>query len=364
LTKRIVGPAHLVYTVLLFASQAVTMDASMRWLLLLCCSLAVAKAPDATEGDVRSLLAANQYDRAERLLLDSLKQRPDWETGRLLLGQLYYQTGRLADARREALAASGIRQSYDANILLAKIAFDLRLLNESIEWLNKAKSNKPAEPEIYKLLGLVYALGGVKKQSAAAFHQAVRLAPSNWEYHYFEGRALYDLEQFPEARRELAVALRLNPSSVRPWTALGQVQERTQDPAGAEESYRKAVSLCGGHSRECAWPLLELGRAVEGRTGVDNSEAYFRQALAARPDWAKPHYYLGKFLVAQEHVQEARKEFEAAVSLDGTKPEYFYQLAQVCRELGDQANAKRYFARFQQIQAEQKNRPPMELEQP
>ena len=56
-----------------------------------------------------------------------------------------------------------------------------------------------------------------------------------------------------------AIAIELNGVSVRAWTALGQLQERTQDLAGAEQSYRKAVALCGDQTRECGWPLLELG---------------------------------------------------------------------------------------------------------
>jgi tetratricopeptide (TPR) repeat protein len=332
--------------------------------VLLYCFLVAAEGPAATESEIRNLFLSGQYDRAEQLLRSGLKQRPGWEVGRLLLGQLYYQTGRFADARREALAAAGMRQSYDAYILLAKTALDLKRLNESIDWLDKARLHKPAEPEIYKLLGMVYSLAGVKKESAAAFHQAVLLEPSNWEYHYFEGRALYDLDQFAGARRALALALQLNPSSVRAWTALGQLQERTRDLVAAEDSYRKAVVACGGRGRECSWPLLELGRVVEGGPDANHSEAYFRRAIDARPDWAKPHYYLGKALAARDQPREARKEFESAVALDGSKPEYFYQLAQVCGTLGDTATAKRYLARFREIQAEQKSTPPMELEQP
>ncbi len=337
----------------------------MVWPLILCCALSVwgDSESSALESRIRSLIDSGQIARAEQRLATELRRHPDWEQGHLLLAQVFHQTGRLPEARREALTANRIRKSYDACVVLAKVALDSKELNESIDWLSQASAARPEEPEVYKLLGMVYALGGVKQESAAAFFQAIRRAPRNWEYHYLAGRALYDLERFAEAKREFAVAIELNAASVRAWTALGQLQERTQDLADAERSYRTAVMLCGDRKRECGWPLLELGRVTETRSEAE-AQQYFAKAVAARPDWAKPHYYLGKALAAREEFEAARKELESAVRLDGSRPEYFYQLGQVCRQLGDKETAKHYLMRFREVQAEQEKSSPMQLEQP
>jgi len=340
----------------------------MPWLCLFLCAilLPAAASPSSlpAETEIRGLINSSQYARAEKLLLDALKKQPDWESGHLLLSQVYYQTARFDAARREAASATALHQSFDACMLAARANFELKQLNESIEWLNKASALKPDEAEIYKLLGLVYALGGVKAESAAALLQAVRLAPANWEYHYLAGRALYDLENFPDSRRALTRALELNASSVRAWTALGQLQERTREPAAAAASYLKAADLCGNRNRECAWPLLQLGRLAEDGSITGDAEAYFRRSVAARPDWAKPRFHLGKALAARDQFREARKELESAIGLDATRPEYFYQLGQVCRQTGDAAGARRYLDRFRELQAEQKSTVPMELQQP
>jgi cytochrome c-type biogenesis protein CcmH/NrfG len=77
--------------------------------------------------------------------------------------------------------------------------------HESIEWLEKAARRQPEYPEIYKLLGVNYALGGMLKESEKSFRRSVELDPRNWELHYLLGRSLYeadDLKNAEDAFRE------------------------------------------------------------------------------------------------------------------------------------------------------------------
>src|SRR5262249_27498887 len=157
-------------------------------------------------------------------------------------------TGRYSLAERSGLAAVSVRDSVDAFMALAVATMNLRKLNDSISWLDKASKRQPANPEIYKVLGLDYALGGMLRQSEQAFRQAAELAPGDWELHYLDGRALYELEKFQDSERVLERATEQNPTSVKAWTALGQAADRLGDAARAEENYRRAVDLCRGAS--------------------------------------------------------------------------------------------------------------------
>jgi tetratricopeptide (TPR) repeat protein len=160
-------------------------------------------------------------------------------------------------------------------------------------------------------------------------------------------------------------AIKLNPSSPKPWTALGQVQEKLYDSGAAEESYQKAVGLCGPQTPECAWPLLQLGFLTERQKGPQAAESYLRQAVAARPDWAKPHFYLGKTLAALGNFDGARTEMEAAVRLDEQKSQYHYQLAQLYRQLKETQKAKRHLERYQALaDLERTKRAPAEFSSP
>ncbi len=312
--------------------------------------LAAAQAPQVQiPQHIQALLDAHKYPEAEEALQTQLQRSPDWDVGYLLLGQIYNLTGRYELAEHSALCAIRIRESVDGFMVLAVATMHLQRLNESIGWLEKAANRRPDYAEIYKTLGMLYALGGMLKESEKAFRRAVELKPEEWEFHYFEARALYELGEFQDSSKALQRAIDLNPSSPKAWTALGQVQERLYGPSAAEETYRKALELCSSRARECAWPLLQLGVLISRRVGAQEAEPYFRQAVRDRPDWAKPHFYLGKTLAALGDLIGARKTIETAVHLDGSRSEYHYQLAQVYRRLRDHEKAEQEMGRYQAL---------------
>src|SRR5438309_1451375 len=169
-------------------------------------------APLRVPDNIQALLDAHQYAHAEQAVQSELEHFPNWETGHLLLAQIYNLTGRYDLAERSALAAIRQRESLDGFMLLALASMRLKKLNESIEWLDKAALQQPDNPEIYKLLGLDYALGGMLKESERAFRHSTELEPKNWELQYLLGRALYELELLSDSQKSLRQAIELNPS--------------------------------------------------------------------------------------------------------------------------------------------------------
>jgi tetratricopeptide (TPR) repeat protein len=299
--------------------------------------------------NIQELLDAHQYSQAEQLIRSELGDKPSWDVGYLLLAQIYTITGRYDLAEQSALSAVRLRESLDGFMLLALASQHLNKINESIEWLEKAAQRQPEHSEIYKLLGVNYALGGMLKESEKSFRRSVELDPKNWELHYLLGRSLYETDDLKNAEEAFQRAIEQSPSSVKTWTALGQVQERLHDQVMAGESYRKALQLCGSQARECAWPMLQMGFLTERRKGVREAEPFFRRAAAARPDWAKPHFYLGKALVALGDLGNAQEELETALRLDEGKSQYHYQLAQLYRRLNQPQKAKEHLTRYQAL---------------
>jgi tetratricopeptide (TPR) repeat protein len=294
---------------------------------------------------LQELLKARQFTEAEQIIRAQLMSSPDWEAGHLLLAQIYTQAGKYDLAEQSAAAAVRVRESADGYMLLAVATMRLTRLNDSIGWLEKAARRYPDYPEIYRLLGLDYALGGALREAETAFRKAVQLAPDSWEHYYFLGRTVFELGRVDEALPVLQRAVRLNDASVKAWTALGQVQERVGTDAAAEASYRKAVELCGD-GPECAWPLLQIGYRYSKQAKFSDALPYFRRAVQVRPAWARTHFYLAKTMAELNDLAGARTELEQATSLDDSQSEYHYQLAHVYRRLGDPRNADIEFARF------------------
>ncbi|PYT31123.1 MAG: hypothetical protein DMG57_05820 [Acidobacteria bacterium] len=306
--------------------------------------------------DIQALLDRHDYAGAEQALYTRLEASPEWETGHLLLAQIYNTTGRYEMAERTGLAALRLRESLDALMALAVADMNLRKLNESVGWLEKAAKRQPNDPEIYRVLGLDYALGGNMQESEKAFRRATQLAPENAKLAYLEGRALYEIEKFPAARQSLERAVDRNPLSTKSWTALGQVYDRMGDAAGAERHYRKALEVCGSTQRECAWPQMELGFLASRHSGEKEAEQYFRRAVDARPDWAKPHFYLGKMLAASGNLAAALAELESAARLEPDQSQHHYQLAQVYRRLGKVKQSEQHLARYRELVETERNK--------
>jgi tetratricopeptide (TPR) repeat protein len=306
--------------------------------------------------NIQALLDARQYSQAEQLIQAEIERTPTWDIGYLLLAQIQNMTGRYDLAERSALSAVRLRESLDGFMLLALAAQRQNKLNESIEWLEKAAQRRPDYSEIYKLLGVNYALGGMLQESEKALTRAVQLDPSNWELHYLLGRSLYELGELKRSQGALQDAAARNPSSSKPWTALGQVEEKLHDLKQAEKNYRKALELCEPQGTDCAWPLLQMGLLAERQKGPREAESFFRQAVNSRPDWAKPHFYLGKVLVALKELEDGRSEMETAIRLDGGKSEYHYQLAQLYRRINEIQKAEQHLLRYQALSSLERER--------
>lgn len=312
-------------------------------------ALRAGDAPAEVPEEIRALLAGQKFAEAEKLLLNSLTRSPEWERGYLLLGQIYARTGRYEQAESSTRAAVRRRESLDAFMLLATTCMKQRKLNESIAWLEKAAARRPDFPEIYKLLGLDYALGLNPVESEKAFRRATELGPTDWELHYVHGRSLFELRRFDESERALRKAVELNRQSTKAWTALGQTLEMLYDASGAEASYRTALSLCQREVSECAWPLMQLGFLSTRHKSPEEAESYFRRAVTLRPDWAKPHFYLGKTLASRGDLAGARAEMEIALQIDSVRPEYHYQIARVFQRLGETRKFELHMAQYNTI---------------
>jgi len=89
------------------------------------------------------------------------------------------------------------------------------------------------------------------------------------------------------------------------------------------------------------------------------------RAVEARPDWAKPHFYLGKTLAALGELSAARTELEAAARIEPDLSQHQYQLAQVYRRLGNVEKAEQHLARYRElVELERKKKTPAEFNVP
>lgn len=157
---------------------------------------------------------------------------------------------------------------------------------------------------------------------------------------------LHAWEQYDLAARAYEEAQQRAPNDVAWWALAGLLATRTGQHARAAECYGRAVALEPSPLLRLrhADALLESGQLDEAR------RAY--QAVLTLPG-AEPaaRYGLGRIAVASGDVVAARVDLERAVSLEPTFGAAHYALAQVYRKTGDLAAARQAVARQQQCLA-------------
>jgi tetratricopeptide (TPR) repeat protein len=164
-------------------------------------------------------------------------------------------------------------------------------------------------------------------------------------------------EAFPKARAAALKALDLHPDLAEAHTALANVKEDYDwDWSGAEQDYKRAISLNPGYEVAHAWYsslLVELGRMPEALAEAKKAQEldplsgfinanlasvlYFsgdyeqaidqcRKTLAVDPGNARAHRNLARVYAQQRLYPKAVMELNTALALSPDNPDYLSEL--------------------------------------
>ncbi len=198
------------------------------------------------------------------------------------------------------------------------------------------------------------------QQALAAFAEAEKLQPNNFEVHFAAGQVLEKQNQLDAAAKEYETAAVLDPKSIEPVVALSVVYTKQQKYAQAEAMLRKLLAAdpqnqavrtqlgrilaAEGKNDEAA---KELGGAGDGKIPDDphaalelgtlyvkagkyaEAEQLFRSAVQKLPRDAEAHYALGSVLMQEKKYPEAQQELLMTVKLKPDLGEAYGNLAVV-----------------------------------
>ncbi|GAA0707024.1 type IV pilus biogenesis/stability protein PilW [Dokdonella soli] len=181
--------------------------------------------------------------------------------------------------------------------------------------------------------------GSVKKEDAATQRQdAARVHTELGQKYLQQGKLEMALEK-------LNKALSFDPDYVDAHTVLAVLYENINDPAKAEEHYKRAAQLRpkgGAEQNNYGTFLCKLGRYGE-------SQGYFERALAD-PFYKTPSVALtnsGSCLLKAGKRDEAEKALRLALEQSPNDGEALIQLASVLYEKGDYFKARAFVQRFE-----------------
>ena len=174
-------------------------------------------------------------------------------------------------------------------------------LQQAVARLQLAVKQSPAKAQPWKALGVAYAMAGDYAAAELPFEMACGLDKKLPDACYFWARALYALNKFEPAIRELNKLE--EPQTGRIFTALGQAEEAL------------------GNSRE--------------------AEKAFQKALAAKDSAGESRLHYGIFLFRSGRISESGDMLEASLKLLNRSPEAAAELGRVRYQQGNLAEAER-----------------------
>ena len=155
--------------------------------------------------------------------------------------------------------------------------------------------------------------------------------------YFSEGKTTFALD-------ELKQALVIDPSYAQAYNLRGLVYMRLNDPALAEESFKRAMALDPGDSgalQNLGWMMCQSGRFSEANDAFDRVLANPRYT-----DRAKTLLTMGLCQAQAGRVEEAERSLTRSYELDAGNPIAAFNLASLLFKRGELVRAQFYIRRL------------------
>jgi tetratricopeptide (TPR) repeat protein len=250
---------------------------------------ALLQAGDALDkGDVH--MAMNLYE-------DILRGTPDHHEACLMLGSLYGETGRLAEATELLQRAIASRpEDASAGLVLARIHHATGQLSQAIDLLEQVRQTAEDVELTYTLATLVEQTGDRER-----------------------ARYLYEH------------AIEQDPDATGAWLAMGSFRMSAGEFEAAEGAYREALRCEPGNP--IATRFLSVALTQQDR--AEEAEGLLRAALEQNADDPELHYYLAHALQQQGMSTEALASCDQALALAPDERRFIIKKAEIFEGTGD-----------------------------
>lgn len=191
-----------------------------------------------------SLFNTGQFNEALPLAQDMTVCFPGHWMGWKMLGVLFNQMGRSADALLPMQkAAALLPDDAEAHNNLGITLQELGRLDEAESSYRRALQIHPDYARAHSNLGSTLQSLGRLDEAEASYRQAIRIKPDYAKAHCNLGAILQELGRLDEAEASLRQALQLDPDDADAHNNLGAVLQAANRLDEAEASYRRAIQI-------------------------------------------------------------------------------------------------------------------------
>jgi predicted Zn-dependent protease len=237
---------------------------------------------------------------------------------------------------------------------LGQLFLQQNRLGEAIAEFQAAAYLSPKLPHVYCQLAQALVDERRRDDALASLEVAFRVTPDCPHALSVQGEQALRDDNLKPALEAFQKAAKLDPGSVLAHEKVGYILLKTQQYAGARDALEQGLKAAPGH------PGLHLllGEVYQklgsDPTSLATAEKHLLAALPGSPEAPSIHASLGQLYLARGALDEARREFEAALVERPRMPEARYGLAQTAQRQGKTAEAARHQSYFAETQQEQR----------
>lgn len=272
--------------------------------------------PGLEEPDVVAILPAieSRNDQVVIRLIEGLAARRLATNATLpRLAAAYERKGNFEESRR--VYESAFRNSpVSASLLLdlARISWKQKDYPGTLGYLAHARELEPKNPAIHFLFGLASNEMGIPVEARKSLEKALEFAPDNPYYNYAMGAVLLEWSEKAQAIPYLKKFLALKPGDARGRLALATAYFSVLDNEHARAELKPLVEI--PQTRAGAEYLL--GRIAAQEDDWNTAAGHFRKLVEIEPNAPEGHAELGAALLELHDAESARRESDAALSID------------------------------------------------
>jgi tetratricopeptide (TPR) repeat protein len=236
-----------------------------------------------------------EYEKARRISLDNARAHRQ-------LGLSYFQLGEIAKAYQFLLKAESLLPADpDVRLKLAQVYLIGGRPGDAIREAEAILISNPQNTDAYSLLGTVYLANKDPAKAVDAYRRFVRVAPRNAMAHYLLGGSLIADRQVAEARTEFETALAISPNYLEPLTQLVSLDIWAKQLDSALARVDRSMRI----AKRDAQRLVLLGSVHAARGNRDAAEAAYREAVRLDPNRPEGGLALAGFYLAGGETTQA-----------------------------------------------------------
>jgi tetratricopeptide (TPR) repeat protein len=208
-------------------------------------------------------------------------------------------------------------------------------------------ARSPGAPAALLMAAKLYGLTEDRHRVEETLTRALRADPSNPQVYHLLGQIYVSQGRLPEAKKQFAEIVRLEPRSVAANTMLGWLSYAERDFVGAQTWWEKTIQIDSGAAaaaNNLAWLYAER------RGNLDVALQLAQTAKSKFPAQPEVNDTLGWVYCKKELNTQAIFYLQQSVEKDQTNPLYHYHLGVAYAQKGDDAKARRSLERALSIQ--------------